>query len=61
MLFKRGHRASGQVQEAVKLLEHVVEVRSRTLADDHPDLLASEGCLTYLSQELRLGIRLSQE
>jgi hypothetical protein len=33
------------VKKAVKLLEHVVAVREKTLAEDHPDRLASQHVL----------------
>jgi hypothetical protein len=36
------YRANGQVKEAVQLLEHVVAIRRRVLAEDHPDRLASQ-------------------
>ncbi|KAK0706496.1 hypothetical protein B0T26DRAFT_743737 [Lasiosphaeria miniovina] len=36
------YRKNGQVKQAVKLLEHVVDVDSKTLAYDHPDRLASQ-------------------
>ncbi|EXM15380.1 hypothetical protein FOTG_16258 [Fusarium oxysporum f. sp. vasinfectum 25433] len=37
--------ANGQIQEAVKLLEHVVAIREKTLAESHPDRLASQHAL----------------
>ncbi|CAN9239159.1 unnamed protein product [Alternaria alternata] len=36
------YQADGQVHKAVTLLEHVVEVREKTLAAEHPDRLASQ-------------------
>jgi tetratricopeptide (TPR) repeat protein len=36
------YRADGQVHKAVALLEHVVEVKEKTLAPEHPDRLASQ-------------------
>ncbi|EME39013.1 hypothetical protein DOTSEDRAFT_139523, partial [Dothistroma septosporum NZE10] len=41
--------ANGQVKEAVQLLEQVVAIRDRVLAEDHPDRLASqhELCRAY--------------
>ena len=38
------YEANGQVEEAVQLLEHVVQVEEK-LADDHPDRLASQHAL----------------
>jgi len=38
----RAYAESGQIQEAVRLLKHVVEIRERILAEDHPDRLASQ-------------------
>lgn len=35
------YQADGQIGKAVELLEHVVIVRERTLAEAHPDRLAS--------------------
>jgi hypothetical protein len=37
--------ASGQVKEAVQLLEHVAKIRERTLAEAQPDRLASQHAL----------------
>ena len=45
----------GQFKEAVSLLEHVVEIREQTLAEDHPDRLASQHVLAKSS--LRLDAR----
>ena len=39
------YQADGQVHKAVGLLEHVVEVREKTLAPEHPDRLASQHAL----------------
>jgi tetratricopeptide (TPR) repeat protein len=36
------YTGNGQAQEAVKLLEHVVEVESKLLVEEHPDRLASQ-------------------
>jgi hypothetical protein len=41
--------ANGQIKDAVRLLEHVVKVRDDTLAETHPDRLASEGWLRYMT------------
>ncbi|KAF2628795.1 HET-domain-containing protein [Macroventuria anomochaeta] len=41
--------ANGQIEDAVRLLEHVVKVRDDTLAETHPDRLASEGWLCYMT------------
>jgi len=38
--------ADGKTKKAVELLEHVVAVRERTLATDHPDRLASLDALS---------------
>jgi len=35
----------GQIEKAVKLLEHVVAVQEKTLREDHPDRLLSERVL----------------
>jgi hypothetical protein len=40
------YRANGQVKEAVSLLEQVVKISEQTLAEDHPDQLASQQVLT---------------
>jgi hypothetical protein len=39
------YRANGQVKEAVRLLEHVVAINKRVLAEDHPDRLTSQHVL----------------
>jgi tetratricopeptide (TPR) repeat protein len=39
------YRVDGQVQKAVQLLEHVVAVREKTLAEEHPSRLASQHAL----------------
>ena len=39
------YQANGQVKEAIALLEEVAWVRERTLAEDHPDRLASQHVL----------------
>ena len=36
------YEANGQVKDAVRLLEHVVAIRERVQAEDHPDRLRSE-------------------
>jgi tetratricopeptide (TPR) repeat protein len=36
------YQANGQVRDAVWLLEHVVAIRERVLAEDHPNRLASQ-------------------
>jgi tetratricopeptide (TPR) repeat protein len=36
------YREDGQVQKAMKLLEHIVEVEEKVLAEEHPDRLASQ-------------------
>ncbi|OCK78264.1 hypothetical protein K432DRAFT_267909, partial [Lepidopterella palustris CBS 459.81] len=36
------YQADGQINKAVDLLEHVVTVKSRALAEDHPSRLASQ-------------------
>ena len=38
-------RVDGRLREAVKLLEHVVAVRGKTLKENHPDQLASQHTL----------------
>ena len=55
------YRADGQVKKAVELLEHVVEVRNRILAEEHPDRLASERWLTYILQDRHLRDSSPQE
>ncbi|CAN9218399.1 unnamed protein product [Alternaria alternata] len=42
------YQANRQIEDAVRLLEHVVKVRDKTLAETHPDRLASEGWLRYM-------------
>ncbi|KAK5746479.1 hypothetical protein LTR17_000859 [Elasticomyces elasticus] len=46
-----GHRRNGRVEDALKLLEHVVQVEGMKLAEDHPARLASQHALAsaYLS------------
>ena len=39
------YEENGQVKEAVKLLEEVVRIKGQTLAEDHPDRLASQHAL----------------
>ena len=39
------YEADGQVQKAVELLEHVVAVKEKVLAEDHPNRLASQHVL----------------
>ena len=39
------YRENGQVQKAVELLEHVVEIQARVLQADHPSQLASQHTL----------------
>jgi hypothetical protein len=34
----------GKVKEALSLLEQVVKMKEQTLAEDHPDRLASQQC-----------------
>ena len=36
------YRANGRAEEAVALLEHVVNIRGTTLAESHPNRLTSE-------------------
>ncbi|OAL56071.1 HET-domain-containing protein [Pyrenochaeta sp. DS3sAY3a] len=38
----RAYRADGRVNQAVTLLEHVVKVQEKVLAEDHPNRLASQ-------------------
>ncbi|KAF6840565.1 phosphorylase superfamily protein [Colletotrichum musicola] len=40
----------GRTKEAIKLLEHVVEVRESTLDEGHPSRLASQQVLAYIYQ-----------
>jgi tetratricopeptide (TPR) repeat protein len=44
------YQANGQVKDAVRLLEHVVAIRKRVLAEDHPDRLASQAMLASAYQ-----------
>ncbi|CAN9286263.1 unnamed protein product, partial [Alternaria alternata] len=44
------YQADGQVHKAVGLLEHVVEVRGKTLAAEHPDRLVSQHALAIVYQ-----------
>ncbi|KAI1670785.1 HET-domain-containing protein [Pyrenophora tritici-repentis] len=39
------YQANGQIEDAVRLLEHVVKVRDDTLAETHPSRLASQHAL----------------
>jgi tetratricopeptide (TPR) repeat protein len=41
----RAYKIDGQVQRAVKLLEHVVAVNEKVLAEEHPDRLESQQVL----------------
>ncbi|KAF7502469.1 hypothetical protein GJ744_005684 [Endocarpon pusillum] len=36
------YQANGQVKEAVSLLEQMIKIEEQTLAEDHPDRLASQ-------------------
>ena len=36
------YKADGRIVKAIKLLEHVVKIRETTLAETHPDRLASQ-------------------
>ncbi|KXS16899.1 hypothetical protein M427DRAFT_97351, partial [Gonapodya prolifera JEL478] len=42
----------GQVAKAVALLEHVVTIQEGTMAEDHPDKLASQHALAMAYQAL---------
>jgi hypothetical protein len=44
------YQDDGQVKKAVALLEHVVAVWEKTLAEDHPDRLAAKKALTNILQ-----------
>ncbi|RYN52006.1 hypothetical protein AA0117_g13375 [Alternaria alternata] len=44
------YRADGQVHKAVPLLQHVVKVREKTLAAEHPDRLRSQHALAIAYQ-----------
>ncbi|KAF2993768.1 hypothetical protein E8E13_002106 [Curvularia kusanoi] len=44
------YQANGQVQKAVELLQHVVEVREKTLSPEHPDRLTSQHVLATAYQ-----------
>jgi hypothetical protein len=44
------YQANGQVKDAVRLLEQVVAINKRVLAEDHPDRLASQRSLTIAHQ-----------
>ncbi|GMG36498.1 unnamed protein product [Aspergillus oryzae] len=44
------YQANGQIKEALKLLEHVVAIRTEVLAEDHPDRLASQHVLAIAYQ-----------
>jgi hypothetical protein len=44
------YQADGQVQKAVVLLEHVVAVREKVVAEQHPDRLASQHVLAMAYQ-----------
>jgi hypothetical protein len=47
------YQANGQVKDAVRLLEHVVEIHKRVLAEDHPDRLTSQHSLAKAHQAYR--------
>ena len=42
--------ADGQIKKAVKLLEHVVAVQKKVIAEEHPDQLASQHQLAWAYQ-----------
>ena len=44
------YQADGQIKKAVELLEHVLTIRERTLAEEHPDRLVSQYELTRAYQ-----------
>ena len=46
----RAYKATGQVEKAIELLEHVVKVREK-VAEDHPSHLASQHQLARIHQE----------
>jgi tetratricopeptide (TPR) repeat protein len=46
----KAYRANGQIKEAVKLLERVVAIHAKMLAEDHPSRLASQHDLAVVYQ-----------
>ncbi|GAB7336817.1 hypothetical protein MBLNU13_g11325t2 [Cladosporium sp. NU13] len=55
------YQADGQIKDAVRLLEQVVAIRERVLAEDHPNPLASQGVLAsaYLANgQVKDAVRL---
>jgi len=47
------YRANGQAEDAIKLLEHVVNIRETSLTETHPDQLASKHSLALAYRENR--------
>lgn len=48
------YEANGEVANAIALLEDVVAIRKQTLAETHPDRLASEASLRICCEMSRL-------
>ena len=60
----RAYHEDGQVQKAVKLLEHVVAVRKKVLVEEHPSRLASQHGLAIAYQadgQVRKAVELLEQ
>jgi tetratricopeptide (TPR) repeat protein len=58
------YQANGQVKDAVRLLEQVVAISERVLAEDHPDRLASQAVLASAYQangQVKDAVRLLEQ
>jgi hypothetical protein len=49
----RAYQANGQIKEVVKLLKHIIAIKVKILAEDHPDRLISEKMLAAFYENLQ--------